>query len=176
MAKGIIKEHEFFDDKDEIDVNLDFEHKDFDSKNMIYGYNVSHNIEKKFFFCQDKKWVKDENNKVKGYKECYRAQYLIGAQWVKIKGKNGKSQTPKAVVISPKVDNIDYSHMFMTCLQSGLASEDFSKLYGIDFDTKDGYISAPSVSSALNPLLLAHFLFLVEKLIKSGLKKFSTHF
>ena len=173
--RSVIKEHEFFVDKNNnvrIDIKVGDElvnvKNSYDPANKICGYDVSSKDDSsfKFFFYQERRW----NDEQGAFEDVYRASYLIGAQIIKVRPKKGKERTIP-VIIEPKFKNIDYSKMFMTCLQSGLESEEFSKLYGVDFDSKEDYIDAPSVASCLNPLLLAHFLSLVEKLIKGGLKK-----
>ena len=175
MAKHIITEHEFFDN---IKSNSEFLNKCFDPNKMTFGYkvDVKGSDETKFFFYLDKKKI-SENGRVVGYKDCFRASYLIGAQWVKIYNKMHKQddkieiKSLEKVIVLPKFKNIDYPKMFMLCLRSGLESEEFSKLYDISLSSADESIDAPSLASVLDPLLLSHFLFLVEKLIKNGLKK-----
>lgn len=165
-----------------IDGTIDFENREYDLREKVYYYCVNPNAiekEKKAFLLQEKIPILEKNeegeNKKIVCKDIYKASYLIGAQWIREYGKRGekKGQINKtyAVVVSPKFMNIDYSDMFMTCLRSGIESESFSKLYSIDFESKDGLIYAPSVVAALNPLLISHFLTLVENLLKKGLKK-----
>lgn len=160
---------------------------DSDNKSYCYYVNPESGRDKKAFFTSEKIRVcsKEENEVSESeetdvkfseensgeYKDVYCASYLIGAQWIHEKGTKGRDRAPYALVIAPKVKNIDYSEMFMTCLQSGIESEEFSKMYGVDFEAKEGNIFAPSVASALDPLLFAHFVSMIEKLLKRGLKK-----
>ncbi len=158
------------------DGNIDFREKEYDPETKYYYYSVG-NKGKKFFEC-DRILLKHVDNSQEEIKEVFKGSYLIGAQWVHEKAiKNGKfvkkgdEKEKFAVVVTPKIEDIDYSEMFMTCLKSGIESKDFSKLYNIDFESKDGYICAPNTSSFLNPLMISHFVTIVEKLLKKGIKK-----
>lgn len=108
------------------------------------------------------KWDSAEKEDGSGTEYAYFASYTVGAQWL-----NDKD----ALVILPKksVQNIDYIKMFMTCLKGGMSSEYFSQIYQIDFSGKR--IKTKLASTVLDPLLLCHFLGLVERISSKGLKK-----
>lgn len=93
----------------------------------------------------------------------YCASYVIGAQWLE--------QETTALVVTTKggCDRVDFLKMFSTCLYSGIESSEFAKIYEIDLDKPR--IKAPQLNSVLSPLIVVHFLSLVQKLIKHGLKR-----
>ena len=90
---------------------------------------------------------------------CYTASYIIGAQRI------GNEE----LVIEPKFDNVDFMKMFSVCLSSNLNPDYFSKIYDVDLDAEpiktDSYISA-----ALTPLLIVHFIMLINRIVSKGLR------
>lgn len=89
-----------------------------------------------------------------------RASYYIGADWL----------TPeKAIVITPKMKEIDFTKMFMLALRFAPSASYFSKFYGINYTGKK--IQSNKLDCILTPLLLIHFLSSVNKLLEKGLKK-----
>ena len=104
------------------------------------------------------KYRRDETGKIT---KAYYASYVVGAQWVDVVKKE-----PQPLIICPKegLKDIDFIKIFMTCLKGGMASEDFSKIYGIDFGGER--IETTMVQTVLDPMLLCHFLSLVEKIAK----------
>ncbi len=89
----------------------------------------------------------------------YRANYMIGVQ--RVQGEE--------LIIEPKVESIDFMKMFSICLSSGIAADDFSKIYGINLDSKPIETSV-NFSSSITPLLIVHFLQLVKDIVAKGLK------
>lgn len=92
-----------------------------------------------------------------------QASYYIGAGWL--------VENELSLIVTPKIENIDFTQMFLSALQTE-NDEDakyFSKCYGIDFDKS--VIEAPSVCNLLTPLLLIHYISLLERLVSAGLKK-----
>ena len=90
------------------------------------------------------------------------AGYYIGATWLQ--------ENKIAAIVKPKIQNIDYLKMFAEALsiESDKESEYFSKCYGIDFDKP-----AIEVESSLNiitPLILIHYISVLKRLTKKGLK------
>ncbi|MBR6436944.1 MAG: hypothetical protein IKS45_10580 [Thermoguttaceae bacterium] len=63
--------------------------------------------------------------------------------------------------------------MFLSCLESGLAVKDFSKIYDIDFDQPA--IPTNKLDNVLTPLIIIHFLTVVEGIAKRGLKRGYVH-
>jgi 5-methylcytosine-specific restriction enzyme subunit McrC len=90
----------------------------------------------------------------------YKASYFIGADWL-------SDDLP--IVITPKMENIDYMKMFLCALDFELPSDYFSLFYGINFDKKE--IEHDGLKDEVTPLLIIHFLSTVKRLLKRGLKK-----
>lgn len=94
----------------------------------------------------------------------YYATYVIGAQWL------DKERTKPLVITTKRgCDKIDFLEMFSVCFHSGNASSDFSKIYDVDMNLPR--IKAPELKSVLSPLIVVHFLSVVQSLVKRGLKK-----
>lgn len=91
------------------------------------------------------------------------AAYYIGANWL-IPGS-------VSVVITPKVEHVDFIKMFLAALSVDSKAEGdyFSQCYGIDLDQPA--IEVPSTMNMLSPLMIFHYISLLEKLTKHGLKK-----
>ena len=98
-----------------------------------------------------------------GIDETLTASYFIGASWL--------VENKLSVVVLPKIENIDFLDMFMTALSVDTNNEKnyFSKCYGIDFNAPP--IETKEDISQLTPLLLVHFLKLLDVLVSKGLKK-----
>ena len=94
----------------------------------------------------------------------YYATYIIGAQWLD----EGKTE-PLIVTTKQGCDKIDFLQMFSVCFNSGIASNEFSKIY--DVDMNQPCINAPELNSVLSPLIVVHFLSVVQNIVKKGLKK-----
>lgn len=116
-------------------------------------------------FSLDDKHVFFEWNNLKD-EWAYYSSYVIGAQHIRI------HENSFDLIVTPKESfkNLDFLKMFMTCLDGGLEAESFSKIYGINVDSalidvKDNF------RSVLSPLLVVHFLGIVEKIAAKGLKK-----
>lgn len=93
-----------------------------------------------------------------------KASYFIGADW--LDEKEGLS-----VVVHPKkeMENVDYLKMFMACLENDLSSDYFSLIYGIDCEKR--YINCAMLQDQVTPLLFIHYLTILKRLTKRGLKK-----
>lgn len=91
-----------------------------------------------------------------------QASYYVGASWL--------IENESAVVVTPKMNDIDFVEMFMTALAVDSAPEAdyFSKCYGIDFDAPK--ITVDKNLCQVTPLILLHYIVLLEKLVKQGLK------
>lgn len=97
-----------------------------------------------------------------GIKPSLEASYFIGADWLDV-------EKDISVVIVPKMEQIDYIKMFMCSLQFDIASDYFSKIYSIDFDKKE--IRHDALNNQLTPLLVIHYLSILKRIIKRGLRK-----
>lgn len=89
-----------------------------------------------------------------------RASYYIGAEWL----------TPdKAVVVTPKMPDIDHVSMFMSALRYAPSAGYFSHFYGINLSGKK--IESEKLDGILTPLMIIHYLHTVNKLQEKGLKR-----
>lgn len=95
-------------------------------------------------------------------KDVFTTYYRIGAEWL------DEKQT-KALVVTPKVPNIDFLEMFMTCQRTSEPDDDFSTIYDIDFDARP--IKSKALNSILSPLLVVQFLNCVERIASRILRK-----
>lgn len=98
----------------------------------------------------------------------WQTYYRIGAQWLDADCKRALVVTPKE-----KYKNIDFIAMFLCCLNSRRAIKDFSEIYSIDFDQPA--IQTNELENVLTPLILIHFLKVVERIAKRGLKRGYVH-
>lgn len=96
-----------------------------------------------------------------GLSSSWSVGYYIGAKWIK--------DNEIAIVVNPKIKDLDYLKMFMHCFNNPITSKYISKIYDIDF--KKTPIPISSTSFELTPLIIIHFLNLVKKIIKKGLKR-----
>ena len=94
----------------------------------------------------------------------YYASFKIGAEWM-------ERDKPLVVTAKRGMENIDFLRMFMTCFTSDLAVDSFAEIYKIDLDKPA--IKAPGLNSIVSPLIVLHFLGVVNR-IKS-LKKGYVH-
>lgn len=93
----------------------------------------------------------------------YCASYYIGASWL--------VKNELAVIVTPKMKNIDFVTMFLSALEvdSWNESDYFAQCYGIQFD--EPTIETDEQLNQLTPLLVLHFVSLLDRLVKRGLKK-----
>lgn len=93
----------------------------------------------------------------------WTASYFIGAAWL--------VSDELAVVVTPKVPDIDFVQMFLAVLEVDTQKESnyFAQCYGIQFD--EPQIGTHEELNQLTPLLVLHFISLLERLVKHGLKK-----
>ena len=59
--------------------------------------------------------------------------------------------------------------MFSVCLSSGLAPEYFAKIYNIDLNAEP-ISTKTTVSAALTPLMIVHFIMMIRRIIAKGLR------
>ena len=93
----------------------------------------------------------------------WTASYFIGAAWL--------VPDELAVVVTPKLPDIDFVQMFMAALEIDTQKESnyFAQCYGIQFD--EPQIETHEELNQLTPLLVLYFISLLERLVKHGLKK-----
>jgi 5-methylcytosine-specific restriction enzyme subunit McrC len=90
----------------------------------------------------------------------YSVSYYIGIDWLQEK----KSY----IVVHPKIDNLDYVGMFVHCLYHPEISESLEDIYHIDI--KKPQIKTSTIDWDLTPFMIIHFLSLVSRIVKQGLK------
>jgi len=96
-----------------------------------------------------------------GVSASLEASYYIGADWLE--------ESVSAIVVTPKMPDIDYIQMYLTALQVPSSAEYFSKYYDIDFGKP--MIETKLLDNQLTPLMIIHFLSLMKNLINNGLKR-----
>lgn len=98
----------------------------------------------------------------KFFKDGFYSYFRIGAEWLDI-------EQTKALIVLPKIPQIDFIEMFMTCLRSSAPEDEFSAIYDIDLDAKP--IRSAVLNSILSPLLVVQFLLIVKQITDRGLRK-----
>ena len=88
--------------------------------------------------------------------------FRIGAEWL------DREQT-HSIVVTPKLQHIDFLEMFMTCLRSNESADNFSSIYNIDFEAKP--IESKALNSILSALLIVQFLMTMKRIVMRGLRK-----
>lgn len=88
--------------------------------------------------------------------------FRIGAEWL------DKAQT-HSIVVTPKMRDINFLEMFMTCLRTNELTDDFSSIYDINFETRP--IQSKALSSILSALLVVQFLMTMKRIVTRGLRK-----
>ena len=93
----------------------------------------------------------------------WTASYFIGAAWL--------VSDELAVLVTPKMPDVDFVQMFLAALEVDTQKESnyFAQCYGIQFD--EPQIETHEELNQLTPLLVLHFISLLERLVKHGLKK-----
>ena len=96
----------------------------------------------------------------------FAASYYIGATWL-------NTEKDSVAVVLPKVKQLDYVKMFSEVLNVCSKNEQdyFAKCYGIDFESPKIALKESKLTDALTVLITVHYLSLVEKVAKRGLKK-----
>ncbi len=92
-----------------------------------------------------------------------KASYFVGVKWIE----EGKS----AICVKPKIENVDFLSMFMRCFDnecSDVASK-LGDIYHISFNEKP--IVVDHHLFELTPMLIVHFLKLLERIVKKGIKR-----
>ena len=102
----------------------------------------------------------DKGVRYLGLNPYYSVSYYIGIDWLKEK--------ENYIAVEPKVKDLDYVKMFVHCLHHSEISQFLKEIYHIDFQREK--IKVPTSNWDLTPFLIVHFLSLVEKIVKQGLK------
>lgn len=98
-----------------------------------------------------------------GINDAGMASYYIGADWIQ--------ENELAAIVLPKIENLDFTEMFMSALEVDTQAEAhyFSKCFGIDFVRP--HIEAPKELNQLSVLLLVQYVMLLELLVERGVRK-----
>lgn len=93
----------------------------------------------------------------------FQTNYYIGIDWI-VEGES-------AIMVEPKIQGLDYLRMFMDCFDcdNHEAKENLKDIYHIDFGREP--IKVKNNTFELTPLIIVHFLKLMQSLIKRNLKK-----
>lgn len=91
-----------------------------------------------------------------------KACFHVGLSWLE--------EGQVALHVSPKIQNLDYLSMFMTCLKckDNEVQDKVMQIYGIDF--KKPTIQTNGLHVEITPFIIFHFISLLEPIIKKGLK------
>lgn len=127
------------------------EHESFKPEHLAYIASLELNFQGPCY---------ESEPKYLGITPDFKASYYIGAAWLTF---------DKAVVVTPKMVNIDFVRMFMSALRFAPSSSYFPKFYGISFSKPK--IESEKLDNILTPLLIIHFLVSVNRLLEKGLKK-----
>lgn len=92
----------------------------------------------------------------------YKTYFRIGAEWI-------NDEDALVVTTRPGLENIDFVSMFMSCFDSCIEQDRFSTIYDINFNKPR--IKSEVLCNVLNPLIVIHFLTIVERIVSKGLKK-----
>jgi len=99
------------------------------------------------------------------------AYYYIGYRWLDSKEKSYIRISPKTHTNIHKKDiKADYLTMFLTCLSDPIVSQKLDETYKIFFNEKWIKIEQEE-NDEITPLLILHFLKVVQKISQKGLKK-----
>lgn len=113
---------------------------------------------------------KNEKDRLKflGVGSDFKASYYIGCAWLIPPSEN---ENGISIQVEPKIENADFIRMFVTALEvrSSKEAEYFSDYYHIDFESPA--IQIESEQNLITPLLLLHYITLLEQLSRNGLRK-----
>lgn len=129
------------------------EHEILPDKFNPYQWNELFNGKQLF------KWTEPLKN---GDSWSYKTYYRIGAEWI-------NEENALVVTTRQNLENIDFVSMFMSCFNSDIEQDRFSTIYDIDFNKPR--IKSKVLCNVLNPLIVIHFLTIVERIVSKGLKK-----
>lgn len=94
-------------------------------------------------------------------KKQLKTSYFIGACWIE--------RNQIALQVEPKIKDIDYLKMFLTCFKHPKVAQELSKIYQIDFNQPK--IELDSNQFEITPLLIIHFFQVIKAIVRKGLKK-----
>jgi 5-methylcytosine-specific restriction endonuclease McrBC regulatory subunit McrC len=116
------------------------------------------------------KYFKDKDLKYLGLHQEFdgsevklKSHYYIGYRWL---------NNDEYIHVAPKKYNeyhADYLKMFLECLKNPIVSKHLDETYKIFFDEK--WIEKEDEKDEITPLIILHFLKVIEKITQKGLKK-----
>jgi len=89
------------------------------------------------------------------------SSYYVGACWLK------PGELP--LLVLPKFPNIDFVGILSAALDDDVNPDYFNDSYYIDFESES--IQSDTLNSLLSPLIVAHYLSVINRLLKRGLKR-----
>ena len=92
----------------------------------------------------------------------FSAGYYVGLSWL-----DEESET--ALIVKPKIEDIDYATLFLRCFEDKASNDGLDEIFHIDIDTTP--IEIPANTFQLEPLIIIYFISLVERIVRSGLRK-----
>lgn len=98
-----------------------------------------------------------------GINDKLEASYYIGADWL--------VEKQLALVVLPKVEKIDFVQMLVGALSVGGQEEADYFAHCYDIELEQAPIDNKAAQNLLTPLMLIHYLSLVERLVRYGLRK-----
>lgn len=136
--------------------------------------NIFCNEKFKELFCDDKnEWQKiigcalfEKNAYAENKRETIPESYFIGIDWL-------DKETP--LFVTPKIKNLDFLQMFVDCFKNPTVANEINKKRGKDpiykIDTGKKSIKIEGTDFEITPLLVIHFIKVLERICKRGLLK-----
>lgn len=92
-----------------------------------------------------------------------KASYYVGLTWL--------IEDKYALQINPKINDLDFLNMFMTCMKcmDNDVQNKIMHIYGIDFSKP--FIETQGLHIDITPFIIIHFISLLEPIIRKGLKR-----
>ncbi len=90
------------------------------------------------------------------------AYYRVGAEWL-------DDNTSLVVTTKRNMEKIDFMKMCHFCFANDISADYIGKIYSVFPEGKAIY--SPTLNSVITPLLFYHFIYLLEKITRKGLKR-----
>ena len=92
----------------------------------------------------------------------FSAGYYVGLSWL-------DAENDTAIIVKPKIEGINYATLFMRCFEDKASNDGLDEIFHIDIDATP--IEVPANTFQLEPLIIIYFVSLVERIVRSGLRK-----
>ena len=96
--------------------------------------------------------------------------YYVGLTWLLLPSEVDELPQGMALLVTPKIANVDWLKMFTDCLNNPISAKYISKCYAIDLDQIPIDLDKSNPMD-ITPLLLLHYLTLVARIATQGLKR-----